>query len=465
MAKLVLIDGNAIMHRAYHAMPKLTSRSGQPINAVYGFTSMLLKIIEDLKPTHIAVCFDRKEPTFRKKMYEAYQAQRPETDEELTSQFDLAKKVVEAFRIPVYTKAGYEADDLIGTLSEKTKSKLDEIVIVTGDKDQMQLVDERVKVYMPVKGLSDAKLFGPTEVVEKLGVEPKNVIDLKALMGDSSDNYKGVPGIGPVSAEKLIKEYKSYKEIYENLRKIDKATASKLKAGKKSGDISYELAKIVRDVEFKFDLNEMKNWNLGSSKVLDVFDEIGFRTLKKRVQQKAGTDFKNKLDKDAIVMLVVRIAKALEGKQYAIRGTASMVLQGLDMGVEDIDVVADKDTSLLMNELFKKELIEEVKYSESEKYKSYFGKFNLDNVLVEVMGEWQIRVKEHKSGRVIEWGGVYDGSDDEINKIELETEQGDLEIRVSKLEIELKQSAQMGRWSEYQKIKKQIVEKQQGSLF
>src|SRR3989344_5839370 len=114
MAKLVLIDGNAIMHRAYHAMPKLTSRSGQPINAVYGFTSMLLKIIEDLKPTHIAVCFDRKEPTFRKKMYEAYQAQRPETDEELTSQFDLAKKVVEAFRIPVYTKAGYEADDLIG---------------------------------------------------------------------------------------------------------------------------------------------------------------------------------------------------------------------------------------------------------------------------------------------------------------------------------------------------------------
>ncbi|MBU0922441.1 DNA polymerase I, partial [Patescibacteria group bacterium] len=140
MSKLILIDGNAILHRAYHALPPLTTKRGEPINAVYGFISMLLRVIQDLEPTHIVVAFDRKEPTFRHKEYEHYQAQRPETDKKLISQFDKTKRVVDAFGIPFYDKAGFEADDVIGTLAKQAEKKLDEIVIVTGDKDILQLV-------------------------------------------------------------------------------------------------------------------------------------------------------------------------------------------------------------------------------------------------------------------------------------------------------------------------------------
>src|SRR3989338_2978816 len=151
MSKLVLIDGNAILHRAYHALPPLTTRRGEPINAVYGLVSMLLKVIQDLKPTHIAVAFDRKEPTFRHKKYPKYQAQRPKMDAELSSQFEKARDVITAFGIPIYDKAGYEADDVLGSIAEQAQSSkpkaqkggFDEVVIVTGDRDILQLVDNK----------------------------------------------------------------------------------------------------------------------------------------------------------------------------------------------------------------------------------------------------------------------------------------------------------------------------------
>lgn len=299
MSKLVLVDGNAILHRAYHALPPLTDREGEPINAVYGFVSMLLRIIEDLKPTGIAVAFDRKEPTFRKKEFKEYQAHRPETDDELSSQFGKAKKVVEAFGIPIYDKKGFEADDVIGTIAKKAQKKFDEIDIVTGDRDILQLVNGKVKVYMPIRGLSEGKLYGSKEVEEKMGVNPSQIVDYKALVGDPSDNYPGVKGIGPKTASKLLKEFKDFKNIYKNLKKVDEKTAEKLKENKKLADMSYKLARIVTDVPVKFSVDDFEKWSLRSNNLENIFTKLGFKTLRKRTSALA-----NKLDEEKQMSLL-----------------------------------------------------------------------------------------------------------------------------------------------------------------
>ena len=296
MFKLVLIDGNAILHRAYHALPPLTTKRGEPINAVYGFISMLLRIIQDLKPSHIAVAFDRKEPTFRHKEFAAYQAQRPEMDRELSSQFDKARDVITSFGIPIYDKAGYEADDVIGTIANKVK---DDVVIVTGDRDILQLVDSRVKIYMPVAGMSQGKIMGTDEVIEKMGVPPEQIADYKALVGDPSDNYPGVSGIGPKTATKLLSKYQSLEGIYKNLDKLEAPVATKLKEGKASAKISQKLARIVTDVPLEFEIEKMGKWKVNSNKVLDLFSEYGFKTLTKRVK-----DVGDRIEKEAQMTLL-----------------------------------------------------------------------------------------------------------------------------------------------------------------
>jgi len=300
VSKLILIDGNAILHRAFHALPPLTTKRGRPINAVYGFISMLLRVIQDLKPTHIVVAFDRKEPTFRHKEYKEYQAHRPEMDKKLSSQFDDARRVIGAFGIPVYDQVGFEADDVIGTLAKQAEKKLGEVVIVTGDKDILQLVTDKTKVYLPIRGLSDAKLMGKEEVVEKLGVRPDQVDDYKALVGDPSDNYPGVPGIGPKTATKLLEEYGTVENIYKNIKKIPESTAKKLKEGKESAIISQRLAEIITDVPVELDIDNSNKWKLDSKNVLNLFSDFGFKTLTKRVkkvgeqidQEKQGSLFK-----------------------------------------------------------------------------------------------------------------------------------------------------------------------------
>jgi DNA polymerase-1 len=285
VSKLILIDGNAILHRAYHALPPLTTKRGEPINAVYGFISMLLRVIQDLRPTHIVVAFDRKEPTFRHKEYEHYQAHRPETDKKLISQFDRAKRVIDAFGIPYYDKAGFEADDVIGTLAKQAEKKLEEIIIVTGDKDILQLVTKKTKVYLPVRGLSDAKLMEAEDVVEKMGVRPDQIDDYKALVGDPSDNYPGVPGIGPKTATKLLAEYETVENVYKNIDKIQENTAKKLKEGKDLAIISQKLAEIVTNVPVKLDVEKSGKWKINNKNVLDLFAEYGFKTLTKRANK------------------------------------------------------------------------------------------------------------------------------------------------------------------------------------
>lgn len=283
--KLVIIDGNAIMHRAFHAIPNLTTPKGKPINAVYGLVSMLISITQNLKPTHLVVCFDEKKPTFRHIEFKEYQSQRPPTHVDLISQFEKARRFLKASGIQVYSKRGYEADDVIGTISKLayTRKSLDSVVIVTGDKDILQLINKKTKLFMPIKGLSSGQIFGKKETKEKLGVTPSQIVDYKGLVGDPSDNYKGVAGVGPKTATSLLDVYGSYKNVYKNLNKIDERIKKKLVDGKKGGDMSYKLAKIVTNVPIKFDFKKMDDWDMGSSEVLKLFEEYGFKTLTKRV--------------------------------------------------------------------------------------------------------------------------------------------------------------------------------------
>jgi DNA polymerase-1 len=290
MGKLVLIDGNAILHRAFHAMPPLTTRSGEPINAVYGLVSMFLRVIQDLKPDAIAVAFDLKEPTFRHKEFKKYQSQRPPTADELSSQFEKAKDFFKAVKVPIYSMPGFEADDVIGTIAtQSTKSQIDETVIITGDRDILQLVDDKknIKLYMPIAGLTNAKLFGEAETLERMGVPADRIPDYKALVGDPSDNYPGVAGIGPVTAEKLLEKYDSIDHIYAHLPDIEPKTRQKLEAKKDDAILFHRLATIVRDVPVKIDFPQMEKWKIDSPEVIKLFEDFGFKTLTDRIK-KAG---------------------------------------------------------------------------------------------------------------------------------------------------------------------------------
>lgn len=284
MGKLVLIDGNAILHRAFHALPPLTTKRGEPINAVYGLVSMVLRVVQDLKPTGIAVAFDEKVPTFRHKELPSYQAQRPPMMKELSGQFEKARDFLKAAGIPVYSKPGFEADDVIGTVATEAK---EDVVVVTGDRDQLQLVDDKknIKLYMPVVGLANAKLYGEAETTERMGVPPTQIADLKALTGDPSDNYFGVSGIGPKTAIGLLSKYGTVAEIYKHLSDIPERVREKLEKGKASADQSFLLATIVRDVPIKLDFEAMESWRVDSPEVLRLFEDFGFKTLTNRVKE------------------------------------------------------------------------------------------------------------------------------------------------------------------------------------
>jgi DNA polymerase-1 len=271
MEKFVIIDGFAILHRAYHAIPILTTKKGSPINAVYGLVSMILRVITDIKPRYMAVCYDRPEETFRKKAFKAYHANRPKADKGFISQIEKAQKVLETMNIPVYSCAGFEGDDVIGTLAKKTEGKM-KVIIVTGDRDLLQLVDENTKVYMPVSGMSQGKMMGIPETIEKMGVKPELIPDYKALVGDPSDNYPGVSGIGPKTAITLIKEYGELKDIYKNIDKINPKVAEKLIKGKKDAILSHKLATIVTKVPCKISIKECGVWDVDNENVLTLFN-------------------------------------------------------------------------------------------------------------------------------------------------------------------------------------------------
>ena len=301
MNRLVLIDGNAILHRAYHALPPLTAPDGSVVNAVYGFTSMLFKLFIDLKPTHIIVAFDRPKPTFRKQLFAGYQAKRPEMDEELSTQIAKVHDVITSFGIPIYEVDGYEADDVIGTLAKQAVNKT-QVVIVTGDRDLLQLVEgDRILTYMPVKGLSEAKIYGEKEARERLGVEPQQIPDYKALAGDQSDNYPGVAGIGPKTASQLLETFGSVEKLYQaiakkdtRLEKFSQNVLEKLAHGAEDAVLSKDLATVRTDVPIHINLDEAKIDTLDRPQARKALEDFHFSSLVKRLEKMGKEETKVK---------------------------------------------------------------------------------------------------------------------------------------------------------------------------
>ncbi|MBM4433355.1 MAG: DNA polymerase I, partial [Chloroflexi bacterium] len=283
---LVVFDGNAIVHRAYHAFEKtpLTIRkTGEIVSAVYGFALMLLKTINELKPTHYAIAFDRKAPTFRHLLYDQYKAQRPSAPDELVNQLGRVRQLVEAFHIPIFELDGYEADDVLGTLSQQASEQGMDTIIVTGDADTMQLVSPQVKVLYPKpRGtFSDTMLYDEEAVIQKYGIKPKYIADFKALKGDPSDNIPGVPGIGEKTAIKLIQQFGSIEEIYAH---IDEVTPPKLQESLKQNEAqarqSKKLATIVTKTPITLNLDECcRVSRYDRNQVAELFRELEFFSL------------------------------------------------------------------------------------------------------------------------------------------------------------------------------------------
>ncbi|MDP3769454.1 MAG: DNA polymerase I [bacterium] len=289
MKRLILIDSHAIIHRAYHALPPtLTSPNGEPTHAVCGFTTILLRILRELKPDYIAAAYDLPGATFRHVASERYKATRPETPGDLASQFDKVKEVLEAFDIPVFEKEGFEADDVLGTIVKKLeKTKNIETIIVTGDMDVLQLVRPGVSVYAMRKGVSDMVVYDGDAVRERYGFLPKQMIDFKALKGDASDNIAGVKGIGEKTALTLIQAFGSVEEIYKHLKKgtkqISASVSQKLTQGEEDAILSKQLATIYTSVPVNFDLKDVRYQGQDLKKIKAIFHKFGFLGLLKRL--------------------------------------------------------------------------------------------------------------------------------------------------------------------------------------
>ena len=283
MKKLVLIDGNAILHRAFHALPPLNSKNGVPTNAVYGFFSMLFKIIGDLKPEYLIVCFDKKAPTFRKQMYVGYQAKRPKMQDDLIPQIDIVQKALEKAKIEHLEIDGYEADDLIGTLAKEAVEKNVEVIIVSGDRDLLQLVNSHVLMLAPVVGITKMTLFDESKVKEKYGLDPSQIIDYKALVGDPSDNYPGVSGIGPKTAAGLLQKYKTLENLYNHISEIPQNIGLKLAVDAEAAGLAKKLATIIRDAPVKFEEEASELAKMDKPGLKKVFEDLNFKSLINRI--------------------------------------------------------------------------------------------------------------------------------------------------------------------------------------
>jgi DNA polymerase-1 len=302
--RLIIIDSNALLHRSFHALPPLMTKSGQETGAVYGFLLTLFKAINDLKAEYIVACFDTKMPTFRHEMFKDYKAQRPATPSGIISQILVVKEVLEAFKIPVFAKEGVEADDLIATICKKvmdekvvdvrhpqssgcltsTTANSDvEIFIVSGDLDNLQLVNENIKVYTLGKGIKDTVIYDINKVRERFGVEPEQMVDFKALTGDPSDNIPGVEGIGKKTAAEIIQKYGNIKNLYEELSTDTAVLKPKvkemLKLNKESALMSRELSQMKGDVDINFEIEDCQFGKFNIKEAADVLKNLEFHSL------------------------------------------------------------------------------------------------------------------------------------------------------------------------------------------
>ncbi|MEK7216024.1 MAG: 5'-3' exonuclease H3TH domain-containing protein, partial [Chloroflexota bacterium] len=292
---IILIDGNALVHRAYHAFAAasgrnaiaLTTKSGEPVTAVFGFANMLLKVLAEYNPTYIACTFDTHAPTFRDELYDAYKAGRARTPDDLIPQFERVKDLLRAFNIPIYELDGFEADDLLGALSLQATQQGIETIIVTGDADTMQLIGPHVRVLYPgARTLTDATLYDETKVIERYGVQPDRVPDWKGLKGDPSDNIPGVPGVGDKTATKLLQQFGSMEGIYGHLGEVLPPRVQELlRVNEDLARKSKHLATIVRDVPITLDPEACVVQSFDRARVVRLLRELEFNSLLARLPQ------------------------------------------------------------------------------------------------------------------------------------------------------------------------------------
>ncbi|MFA7365082.1 MAG: 5'-3' exonuclease H3TH domain-containing protein, partial [Patescibacteria group bacterium] len=286
--KLIIIDGNAIIHRSFHAIPgKLTTKDGRMSNAAYGFASFLIKSLTEIKPQYAVLTLDKKGPTFRHEKFKEYKATRVKAPQELYDQIPMTKEISSAFDIPIFELSGYEADDLIGTISKKINEKFPniEVIIITGDMDTLQLVNNKTKVYTMSRGLSDSVLYDEEKVKERYGISAKQLIDYKALRGDPSDNIPGVSGIGEKTASELIRNFSDLDGVYKNIGddKIKERTKDLLRAGENMAHLSKDLSTIKLDVPIDIKIEDLKINNFDKNKINQTFSELEFKSLLPRI--------------------------------------------------------------------------------------------------------------------------------------------------------------------------------------
>lgn len=294
--KFLIIDTNSILHRAFHALPKLTTKKGELVNAIYGFCLIFLKTLEEIKPDFVVATFDLPKPTFRHQKFKEYKAKRPPAPVELYQQINGIKKVLKAFGVPIFEKEGFEADDLIGTTTQLIKRKQAwppiEIIILSGDLDLLQLVDNQTKLYFLRKGVKDVCFYEEKEVKERYqGLNPSQLIDFKALKGDLSDNIPGITGIGEKIAIQLIKEFENLENLYQELEKnseriysLKESLQKKLKDYKDQAFISRSLVQLDCNVPLGLKLDDCQ-LNINKKELMKVFKNFNFISLIKRCQK------------------------------------------------------------------------------------------------------------------------------------------------------------------------------------
>ena len=292
MNRLVLIDTLNFFHRAFHAYPpQLTTLQGEPINAVYGFATMLFALVQELKPTHLAVAYEsEKEPTFRALEFPAYKATRvplpPEDQVIFDSQLSRLEEFIKAAKIASLQAEGFEADDLIGTVTKsvaRSQEPVVEVIIASNDRDLMQLIGPRVRFCLPAVGKQQSKLYTEKDFFEEYGFQPASLVDYKALRGDPSDNIPGVRGIGEKTASELVKKYGTVDEVYKHILEISPTVAQKLADGKKDAELSRRLATIVSDAPADFKFEELKFEGFNRPEVRELFGKWGFNSLLKKM--------------------------------------------------------------------------------------------------------------------------------------------------------------------------------------
>ncbi len=384
MDKFIIIDGNSLAYRVFHAMPSLFNRRKQPSGAVFGFANLLVKLIVEQKPKYLAVAFDHARKTFRNNIYEGYKAKRKETPPDLIAQFPIIKEMLQKMGVKVFEFAGIEADDIIGTLDKHSDNQN---ILVSGDRDLLQLIDDNTTVWLTKKGVTDIEKFNEKALFDKYGLKPSGIIDLKSLMGDTSDNIPGVAGVGEKKALSLLSEYSTLDGVYANIQNISGKLKDKLINGKESAYMSHTLATIKTDCDFDFDISSCTYNFPFSQEVCDFFEDWDFLSLIARKDLFGeGVHFKAKEVKrtciqnlEDVQMLINKIdayfCVDLENLEFAVSGDEVFFLK------KEIDLFSDiielGDVLKKLQSIFENEKIVKItnnSKSDMKKLKKHFIK-------------------------------------------------------------------------------------------